>query len=1145
MINIYNIDGSVIMRVEITQEAKREEELSKSDFISLSFNAAVKVVLPVGSYIEYTYYIDAVRIVKRHFSLLEKYEPTQTSESSWKYTPSFHHPKMLLSKVPFYIKTKNSRNEDIKQYVWSFTGTTDVMVTKLCDFLNNDIKFGNCGWKSYISISIANTLNVSFSDNDFISALTSITNAIGDNCEWHIDYDNEILYIGYVSIDNGEQVLEVGKNVGISSVSNGKENYYNVFAVFGGSRNITQINASGENVASGDIRLQLDKGEGTVNIDGENYEYTIDEYSTLDLRKDKAKEPPFTKILDFSDIFPSLYTYVYDVRGREKYVIDENGDKIPLAYNADGSVAKYKTFTVWYMRLAYPSVEKKEGKTVVNTTKDDGVTHYWYDFEITDELLVNGKTLSCSFEANFNKEALSTPLAGRGTNGEHVGFELSYHKEDILSHTSDDVISSDFKIKAGDYEIIYQEENNVFVPSNENEKLIPRGEGLPSYKCNITVLYNIAMDDKIYYTDAKKRLLDKAVEEIVRLRSDLNNYDVKTYPHIFKNSNPRLQIGQKVVFKDGCGYSLGTRILKLSTNIDFDFVQEITVGNRALKGSITQLKEDVQAIVSGNGSKTGSNYSPSQFSSLVAKYGTTHFLSKKFKDTAQGQIAFAKGLTTGGYSAGKTGGSLDAEGNAEVESLAVRGDANVGGGLTVGKGSWINADGSARLGDTVADTLRSATFDDVLQRGFGLVRDAQSGKYTMSVTDLMVWGKAVFTELEIRRLYSVGGNVYLSGASGRIQHVAAVYGGDGVTVSGWKCWLLADDGTTATQNCFARYDQAKCQTFGIEEGAHEGVGNRYYWRLVTDASTASEEITDADGNVLYEGKRFAWVVLSATDCEDAATNDAPAAGDVIVLDGHRQFAQGDAEGRDKYNDKSRTNVMMLQTTGSDTGAVPNIVALTGITDYRHSEEGNKYSNTVFVLSPEEVVFVSARFKWISASGDNIVMVNFRGPWQEGEEYYYYDQVSHGNALWTCVAAGGKSTTEEPSDGSAVWRKELSGGLPGEKGDKGEDGVAYLLQVTSDKGTVFVNGSGTLKLTATLYRNGEDVTDTIAQSYWSWYRVSADTTDDAVWSRLHEGKGNTVTITGEDVARVAQFGCRVYVPDTTAKAKARIIDSLEQ
>ena len=334
------------------------------------------------------------------------------------------------------------------------------------------------------------------------------------------------------------------------------------------------------------------------------------------------------------------------------------------------------------------------------------------------------------------------------------------------------------------------------------------------------------------------------------------------------------------------------------------------------------------------------------------------------------------------------------------------------------------------------------------------------------------------------------------------------------------------------------YDQARCQTFDIASGSHEGVGNRNYWRLVTGVSSTNETITDADGNDLYNGKKFAWVVLSATDCEDRQTNDVPAAGDVIVLDGHRQFAEDDP--RAMNNDASRTNIMMLQTTGSE-GSVPNIISLQGIVDYKHSASNNKYSNTVFILSPEEVVFLSSRFKWISASGSPITLVNFRGPWKQGETYYYYDQVSHNNALWTCIVAEGSSTTEEPTDESEVWRKELTGGIPG---PSGADGLAYVLQVTSDKGTVLVNGAGSLLLTGTLYRNGEDVTSTIAESRWSWYRVSADTADDAVWNRLHEGVGNTCRITGEDVSRVAQFGCRAYVQDTSS-AKVFTIDSLEQ
>lgn len=694
MIKIYDINDKLLMQAEVTSAAKREQEMSKSDYISLSFSAAEKVILPVGAYINYTYKIDKVREVTRKFLLLESYEPTQSDECSWKYTPQFQHPKMILSKTPFFIYTRNSQNVEVKQNVWSFVGTTSALSEKIKDFLNKDLMFGECGWKVIFSNVTANTINVSFSDNDFISALTAITNAIGDNCEWHIDYDDEIIYIGKVLVGAIPVVLEVGKNVGVPNISNSKESYYNAFSIFGGTRNITQVNSKGENVSSGDIRLQLDEGNGTILIDGNERSYSIDKYSTLDLRANKTKEPLFTKVLDFSQIYPSLNTYVYNVRGRVKYVLDKNNEKIPISYNANGSIKEYKTFTVWYMRLAYPTTDRVEGKTIINTTVDDGVTHYWYDFQITDDLLITGKNIGCSFEPNFNTGALSTPLAGRGSNGEYVGFELTYHKEASSSHTSDDVSDSNFSVLAGDYEIIYQEDNEVIIPTNADDMLIPRGESMPSLKCNITVLYNIAMADTIYYEDAQNRLLEKAKEEIVRLLSDMNNYEVKSYSDVFLEDNPQLQIGQSVTYKDGHGYELATRVLKISTNIDYDFIQSITIGNQVIKGTITQLKEDVQTIIaSGGNSGNGGGYSVSQLRNLIAKYGSDNFISKQFDDTAKGTITwekvqkflqgltaedlsqFKKGATFGDFIQGMlfgTGGRIDELGNAEFESITSR-----------------------------------------------------------------------------------------------------------------------------------------------------------------------------------------------------------------------------------------------------------------------------------------------------------------------------------------------------------------------------------------------------------------------------------------------------------------------------------------
>ena len=1030
MIKIYDINDKLLMQAEVTSAAKREQEMSKSDYISLSFSAAEKIILPAGAYINYTYKIDKVREVTRKFLLLESYEPTQSDECSWKYTPQFQHPKMILSKTPFFIYTRNSQNIEVKQNVWSFVGTTSVLSGKIADFLNKDLMFGECGWKVIFQKVTANTINVSFSDNDFISALTAITNAIGDNCEWHIDYDDEIIYIGKVLVGATPVVLEVGKNVGVPSINNSKEVYYNAFSIFGGTRNITQVNSKGENVSSGDIRLQLDEGNGTISIDGKERSYSIDKYSTLDLRADKTKEPLFTKVLDFSQIFPSLNTYVYNVRGRVKYVLDENNNKIPIS-NADGSIKEYKTFTVWYMRLAYPTTEKVEGKTIINTTIDDGITHYWYDFEVTDNLLIYGKNIGCSFEANFNTGALSTPLAGRGTNGDYVGFELTYHKEASSSHTSDDVSKDNFSVLAGDYEIIYQEDNEVIIPTNEAEMLIPCGESKPSLKCNITVLYNIAMADTIYYEDAQDRLLEKAKEGIVRLLSDLNNYEVKSYSDVFLMDNPQLQIGQSVTYKDGHGYELATRVLKLSTNIDYDFIQSITIGNQAIKGTITQLKEDVQTIIASGGSNgSGGGYSVSQLRSLIAKYGSDNFISKQFNDTAYGTITFEK-----------------------VQKFLQ--------GLNIGDGNNYSIDGSgnAILSSVLVNLLKSLDFNEAEQSGFA-IKQRSDGKYQMLLTDLIVWGKAIFNTLLIRELSYVGGNIVLSPAAGKISYIKEVYSETTNEMIGWKCYLLADDGTTATINSFKVDDQVRCKTFNIKAGVYENVSNKDYWRIVSKVSTENEVITDAEGHELYDGKKFAWIQIAKDNCMEGSDN--PAAGDTIVLMGNR-------------SDTSRQHLLMMETEGD---SAPKFTMYRGVNSYTLKDK------SIFDVGFDGINIVTKYFKMVNVSGEKVWTPIYLGDWKEGTAYEYYNEVTWLGTRWLCIVSEGQTTTEEPSEDSPYWKATTN---------------IYKPQVILYTDIVYsgISIGETHNITCKLMLGDKDVSNGVAS--WKVTRKTDDSVDDAAWA----------------------------------------------
>lgn len=362
-------------------------------------------------------------------------------------------------------------------------------------------------------------------------------------------------------------------------------------------------------------------------------------------------------------------------------------------------------------------------------------------------------------------------------------------------------------------------------------------------------------------------------------------------------------------------------------------------------------------------------------------------------------------------------------------------------------------------GNLVIESAQSRDFDEMLQNGFALKRNPTSGKCTLSISDLIVWGRMVINTLEIRKKYAIGGNVYLSGASSKIQHVEKVYSEDGETVVGYKCYILKDDGTMATQNNWVVGDQALCQTFDIEEGVYQNVSNQYYWRLVTQVSeenvAITEKYTDKDGNEqireLYEGQKFAWIVLSKDDCD--TNSGIPASGDTIVLDGHRLTENEDTD----YTE--RTNVLMLEATGSGS---PRIIALTGVVDYKHTTD-----NEVFILSPQKVIFTTEHFEIRTAAGAPITFVHFMGPWVKDTEYHYYDQVSHANALWTCIVEKGKSTTAEPTDGSTYWRKEMSGG----KGEKGDDAVSYTLEASP--GYIRLSSDGSIDYTNGYIDKGDE------------------------------------------------------------------------
>ena len=398
-------------------------------------------------------------------------------------------------------------------------------------------------------------------------------------------------------------------------------------------------------------------------------------------------------------------------------------------------------------------------------------------------------------------------------------------------------------------------------------------------------------------------------------------------------------------------------------------------------------------------------------------YAASQFLSKLSDDVASGAITFEKvqkflsGFVSAGRAILQKGFAIDENGYGFDEN-----------------------------GNIIADSLKSLGFDKALNEGFGMEMDG--GQSHLYLANLTVWGKMMINILEIMKTKYAGGNIYMSAAGGTIVKVVPVGMWDDdesewaenpieEAIQGWKCYILADDGDEATTNPWQEGDQVRCQSMGNLLGTrYAEATNKSYWRTIPEhgVSASNEYIYNDYGTPAYNGKMFYWIVLGkhskdfdgyTEENAPTGTTDIPEAGDSIVLDGSRK-------------DTSRQGVLQLSSYGSD---APSIVGLREVKDYSHE------NRAIFELSYDSVRILAERFKLIAKNNKVVEITNFRGEWDPTEKYYKNDQVSHNNAIWTCL--NDEVWQSEPTDENTNWRKEVYG-------QKGEDGSSFKVLGTAVK-----------------------------------------------------------------------------------------------
>lgn len=546
---------------------------------------------------------------------------------------------------------------------------------------------------------------------------------------------------------------------------------------------------------------------------------------------------------------------------------------------------------------------------------------------------------------------------------------------------------------------------------------------------------------KVLVTAAEKRLDDALVKHMSENNTDQFNYSVK-FSRIFLQENPdfasKLNENAKLSIQiqgdsdsDGNLISHEVFVSNYSVKVDNDELSEVEI---ELVNSLEVTKSDTKQIIDAVKGETVKSLSSmvggSNTNGFNASITDKMYLSKLTDDIAHGTITFEKvQRLLNGFFLGHTNEfSIDGSGNAILSSVIV-------------------------------NLLKSLDFNESEQSGFA-IKQRSDGKYQMLLTDLIVWGKAIFNTLVIRELSYVGGNIVLSPAAGKISYIKEVYSETTNELIGWKCYLLADDGTTATINSFKVDDQVRCKTFNIKAGVYENVSNKDYWRIVSKVSTENEVITDAEGHELYDGKKFAWIQIAKDNCMEGSDN--PAAGDTIVLMGNR-------------SDRSRQHLLMMETEGD---SAPKFTMYRGVNSYTLKDK------SIFDVGFDGINIVTKYFKMVNVSGEKIWTPIYLGDWKEGTEYSYYDEVTWLGTRWLCISPEGQTTTEEPSEDSPYWKATTNVYTP----------KLYLYTDIVNSG---IAKGETHNITCKLMLGDKDVTSGVAS--WKVTRKTDDSLDDAAWA----------------------------------------------
>lgn len=369
------------------------------------------------------------------------------------------------------------------------------------------------------------------------------------------------------------------------------------------------------------------------------------------------------------------------------------------------------------------------------------------------------------------------------------------------------------------------------------------------------ILWNLRMPDE-YYALAEEEFLTAVNKYNADHNLDLTVYKASTDHVWIEDNGIELSIGRRVRLESEeyfpeFGYR-DSRITRITRKVNLPSQMDIEIGDALSRTSMQRMSDSVRDAKSYARSigestalpdiiRTWDKTVPTDNNLFSARRSQREFISKNSPDRAKKKIIFEEGIDAGDFIAGVQGGNIDGKGNAELLTLVVR------------------------------LLMSSPKFVDGLA-GEGWRIWLENGLSHLTVDKLTVRQIMTVLELLIEKIRSVGGQICVSAANGKIKEIQKVNGQYIITFE--------------QENTFVTHDLMRCQTF-------TGGSLKSYWVEITGVK---------GGNVIIPESEFAGAI--------------PMPGDECVLMGNT-------------TDKNRQNLILISATED---GQPRIDVLDGVHD---------------------------------------------------------------------------------------------------------------------------------------------------------------------------------------------------------------------